>query len=288
MASVTNEGYPHHWRNCTVSYRETQTATMMDFHQHVYYEVSLILTGKVKTLLRDRSDEGTQSRLVLTAPGTPHWMQLTEPSHYSRINLCFSEEFVAEYWPEWRILSEVFGEGGNILHLTEEEKESYRAELLQIGEEKNSFRQRLMIYLFLSRVRDAVGRENPPRHEMPPAFVVEALTYIGTHYHERIIASELAWHLGVGRTTLMTAFKRHTGSTLGEYITRTRVRRAVSMMERGESQEAVAVQVGFCNGSSMIRAFRHCYGMTPGQYIKQKQREDGGGLPSVADKSTAV
>ena len=103
----------------------------------------------------------------------------------------------------------------------------------------------------------------------PPSYVVEALTYIGEHYSERIVAKDLAWRLGVGRTTLMTAFRAYTDTTLTEYITRVRVKEAISLLNRGLSQERVAEQVGFGSGSGLIRAFRHCYGMTPRQYINR-------------------
>ena len=269
MTRMSNDGYPFLWKNCKVTYSEGYQSTMLDFHVHEYYEVSLILSGNVKSLLGDRSEEGTQSRLVLTAPRTPHWMCLAEPSLYSRVNLFFSAEFVENYVPEWRTLATVFGKTGNIVLLSEEQKEFCRKKLLAIQEEISPFRQRLRILEFLSYVAELDQQVSSKSVCHPPSYVVEALAYIGEHYPDRIVARELAWHLGVGRTTLMTAFRTYTDTTLTEYITRVRVKEAILLLKQGISQERVAEQVGFGSGSGLIRAFRHCYGMTPRQYMNR-------------------
>ena len=270
MTRLSSNGYPNVWQNCTVSCKESDQSTMVDFHRHVYYEVSLILSGDVKSMLGDRSVEGTQSRLVLTAPQTPHWMCLASPSRYSRINLCFSEEFLADYVPEWRSLVQVFGNKGRILLLSDEQREFCRECLLAIQAEKSLFRQRLRILAFLSHVAELDQPTASTPIERPPSYIVEALTYIGEHYSERIVAQALAWRLGVGRTTLMITFRKHTGSTLAEYITHVRVRAAIALLAQGVSQECAAEQVGFGSGGALIRAFRHCYGMTPRQYMRSK------------------
>ncbi len=100
----------------------------------------------------------------------------------------------------------------------------------------------------------------------------DAISYINSHYHERIVASDLSEILGIGRTTLMTSIKKHTGLTLSEYILRVRLKKSVELLQKGVSQEKTASETGFCNGSGIIRAFRRCYGMTPKQYIKNSNK----------------
>ncbi|MBR2354223.1 MAG: helix-turn-helix transcriptional regulator, partial [Clostridia bacterium] len=242
------DGYTYQWHNCRVIVTEGYQSTMADFHTHNFYEISLILTGNVKSLLADRSVDGAQSRLVLTAPHMPHWMYLTAPGLYSRVNLSFSHEFVADYVPEWRSLLKVFGTSGNILMLTDEQKELCRARLLALREETDPFRQRLCILWLLSYIAEIDRQEEDISLESPPPYIVEALRYIDTHYSERIVARELAWRTGVGRTTLMTAFRAYTGTTLTEYVTRVRVKAAIRLLRQGESQERIAEQVGLGNG----------------------------------------
>ncbi len=104
-----------------------------------------------------------------------------------------------------------------------------------------------------------------------PSYIVDAVSYINENYNGRIVASELADTLNVGRTTLMTSIKKYTGLTLSEYVLRVRVKKAVELLQKGMSQESAAEKTGFCNGSGIIRAFRRCYRMTPGQYMRKFQ-----------------
>lgn len=273
MANLENGGYARTWSNCKVTFMEGYQSVMVDFHTHDFYEISLILTGNVKSLLTDRVVDGSESRLLLTAPQMPHLVYLTAPGLYSRINLSFSPDFVENYVPEWRRLAKIFGKNGSILLLTDAQRELCREKLRIIHEEADSFRQRLHILEFLSYVADFDRAIDKSAAESAPAYVMEALSYIDGCYPERIVAQELARRLGVCRTTLMTAFRKHTGSTLSEYVMRVRIKAAIRLLRAGESQEWVASQVGLGNGGGLIRAFRHCYGMTPRQYIQQEKHK---------------
>lgn len=258
----------HTWKNCCVSFKEGHSPEPVDFHSHSFYEVSLILSGNVKTLLRNRSEEGTQCRLVLSAPETPHLVFLSKPSHYARLNLYFEPEFIANSVIEWPSLSQVFGKQGNIIMLSPEERQFCQARLQDIMTEDNLFRKKLRILALLSYIAEfdkSLSKTSPIPH-----YVVDAVTYINGHYNERIVASELADVLKVGRTTLMTSIKKYTGLTLSEYILRVRIKKAIQLLQKGMSQEVVAEETGFCNGSGIVRAFRRCYGMTPGQYMKNQ------------------
>ncbi len=275
MANVENGGYSRTWSNCKVTFAEGLRSVMVDFHTHDFYEISLILTGNVKSLLKDRAVDSDQSRLLMTAPHMPHLVYLTAPGLYSRINLSFSPDFVENYVPEWRHFAKLFGINGGILLLTDEQRELCREKMIAIDEEKDAFRQRLRILEFLSYVAEFDRDSEKGSAESAPSYVMEALAYIDAHYSERIVAHELARHLGVCRTTLMTAFRRHTGTTLSEYVMRVRVKMAIRLLRGGESQERVAEQVGLGNGGGLIRAFRHLYGMTPRQYIKSETTKEG-------------
>lgn len=258
------------WKNCCVSFKDGHSPDPVDFHSHSFYEISLILSGNVKTLLRNRSEEGTQCRLVLSSPNTPHLVFLSKPSYYARLNLYFEPEFIANSVIEWPSLSQVFGKHGNIIMLSPEECQLCKDQLNKIMTEDNLFRKKLRILALLSFISEL--DKNICKNSTPPTYVVDAISYINSHYHERIVASDLSEILGIGRTTLMTSIKKHTGLTLSEYILRVRLKKSVELLQKGVSQEKAASETGFCNGSGIIRAFRRCYGMTPKQYIKNSNK----------------
>ena len=270
MENLENGGYFRTWKNCKVTVAEGYQSVMVDFHTHDFYEISLILSGNVRSLLKDRAVDGAESRLLLTAPHTPHLVYLTAPGLYSRINLSFSREFLENYVPEWGRLSKVFGRDGSILLLRSEQRELCREKLIAIRDEENLFRQRLLILELLSYVAEFDPSGESGESDTAPGYIMEALAYVDSHYAERIVAAGLARRLGVCRTTLMTAFRAHTGTTLAQYVMRVRLRNAIKLLREGMSQERVAERVGFGNGGGLIRAFRHCYGMTPRQYIRSQ------------------
>ncbi len=279
--NLENLYYRTHWNECTVDYYEGYRNTMVNFHMHDYYEVSLILTGNVKVLLPDHIQEGQEARLVLTAPKTPHFISCDPDIFYSRLNLLFSHSFVEDYIPEVSRILSVFGERGRVIILSPEQKELLFSHIKQIDAEESSFRRRLMILCLLSRISE-MGGENDTSTEIP-LYVTGALTYISDHYSEKIVAEKLAWHLGIGRTTLMTAFKAYTGSTLNEYVIRCRAKNALHILRTGVTEQEAAERCGFGDPCNLIRNFKKCYGKTPREYLKSEKETNPG--PHVPNDS---
>ncbi|MBQ9784575.1 MAG: helix-turn-helix transcriptional regulator [Clostridia bacterium] len=264
--NLDNMLYKRTWNDCHVDYYEGYRSQMVDFHAHDYYEISLILSGYVKVFVSDHVQEGTESCIVLSSPKTPHFIYRDPDSFYSRINLLFSHEFLADYVPEWEQLRTVFGSSGRVLSLSPEQAAFSKQKMLEIQAEPEPFRKRLLILCLLSHLSELFGKDATVLSEIPH-YVTGALTYIGEHYAEKILAETLAWHLGVGRTTLMTAFKKYTGSTLGDYLMRCRVKNATRMLRAGVTEQDAAEACGFGNACSLIRAFKRCYNMTPKLYL---------------------
>ncbi len=264
--NLDNMLYRHGWHNCHVDYYEGYRTQMLDFHAHDYYEISLILSGYVKVFLSDHVQEGTESRIVLSSPQTPHFIYRNPDVFYSRLNLLFFHEYLADYVPEWELLRTVFGKSGRVITLRAEQTAFCKEKIRKIECESEPFRQRLLILCLLSHLSELVGSDATTSSQIPH-YVTEALTYIGEHYPEKILAEDLAWKLGIGRTTLMTAFEKHTGSTLGDYLMRCRVKNATRMLRTGLTEQGAAEACGFGDVCNLIRAFKRCHGMMPRQYL---------------------
>ncbi len=264
-AGLDNLDYKKGWHDLSVDYYEGYRSNMASFHMHEYYEISLIMAGDVRVLLSDRVEEGREARLVLTSPGTPHFISSAENVLYRRLNLLFSEELVDAYTPEWKRFLALFGANGRVIPLLPAECERFRAVIEAIRSEENTFRKKLLLLYVLSLITETAKSEAPS--PIPP-YVTGALTYIHAHYAERIVAAPLAEELGVGRTTLLVGFKQYTGRTLGDYLLRCRLKHAAHLLRRGATEEAVAAAVGFGDTPNMIRGFRRAFGMTPRQYMR--------------------
>ena len=81
------------------------------------------------------------------------------------------------------------------------------------------------------------------------------------------MAQELADKIHIGRTTLMTQFKKYTGKTLNEYIINCRLRSAIKLLAEGKTEYEAAVNSGFSDSSAFIQCFKRIFKMTPRQYM---------------------
>ena len=253
---------------CCVYSRQGHSPKGSSFHTHEFYEVSLILSGDVMTLLRDRKDCGTHPRLLLAAPGTPHLTALATDSFYSRVNLYFGKEFLSEN-RQWQELLSIFGSNGNIIVLTPKQAQDCCRWLEDIDQENNSLRKKLLVLLYLSHISDFDQQQRGGFFEPSANFVLGCLQYMEHHYAEHLVAQQLADRFSISRTTLMTHMKYQTGRTFSEHLTHIRAEKAVELLKQGISQEEVAAHTGLGTGGGLIRAFRRCYGCTPKQYMQE-------------------
>lgn len=259
-------GYGHVWNDVFVKYKEGYRTSVTDYHAHGFYEINLILSGNVKILMKDRFEEGNGKYLVLTRPGTPHYISCKPDTLYRRLYLIFTEDFIKDLFIEDPDIKSIFGDFGAIIKISDENAELFRKTIEQIRVEELR-EQRFLTHYFLSKVESTCER-NARSHTKTPEYVINALSYIESHYGEKITAEGLAKALYIGRTTLMTEFKKHTGKTLVDYLTAYRIKNAILLLKEDRTLEYTAEKCGFSDSSGLIRAFKRSFGTTPHKYIK--------------------
>ena len=266
-----NYNYGTEWKTLHVERRDGYSTSVTGFHEHPFYEINLILSGNFKILLRDRFEEGSGSRIVLTSPDTPHYISCKSDTLYRRIYLLFSEELVANFLPDWKQLSKVFGKNGAIVSINGEQTNFVLHLIEEIEREKHVLGQRLLIYYLLLQIGGYAT--NSMEEKEKPSYIFDALIYIENHYFEKIDFSALAKSLCIGRTKMMTEFKLYVGSAIGEYLCQCRLKNAISYLLQHQTIEYAAEKCGFADGSSLIRAFKRVYGMSPCRYLKENRKK---------------
>lgn len=263
-----DHGFGHKWNDIHIHENKGYYTSVADFHEHDFYEINIIISGNVKILLSDRSEECEGSCIVLTAPETPHFVSMKNETLYNRLYLLFSREFVEHSVSEWGTLSQIFGKNGNIIKTTPDKIDMCKMIINRINIENNTFRKRLLILYLLSCLSEFSKEKasNDPYTETPP-YIIDALEYINKNFGSKITASLLAKELHIGRTTLMTSFKKFTGSTLLDYITHKRISEAIKLLCEGHSEQETAYLCSFGDVGSLIRAFKNKTGITPKQYL---------------------
>ena len=271
---LDEHGFRKSWHDLTTDRYQGYMPRMTDYHMHQYYEVSLIISGNVKVLLSDATVDSTESKIVLLRPQTPHFIMCEPDRLYRRTNVLFYHDFINDNTPEWQSFMHLFGENGRIVRITPEQCAEYEELIKKMEKEPSPFRRKLLLLFYLSLVSDRLDADEPKT--VIPAYVTEAMTYISENYSKKIVASELAQNLHIGRTTLMTAFKKYTGTTLNEYIARCRLKNAMIAMRQGKKEQQIAEECGFTDLCNMIRCFKRYFHMTPKQYLVFLSRSSNG------------
>ncbi|MBQ9974349.1 MAG: helix-turn-helix transcriptional regulator [Oscillospiraceae bacterium] len=104
--------------------------------------------------------------------------------------------------------------------------------------------------------------------------VVECLNYARIHYARSITLEQLAEHVHLHPNYLCAIFKRATGLSFFEHLTRFRVHRAArSLRSTSCPISEIAENCGFHSPSFFCRKFTQYYGMSPSAYRKHFSRE---------------
>lgn len=143
------------------------------------------------------------------------------------------------------------------------------------SEAKQGFSQMLLGILI-----DRVGLCDA-RSKAPLGLTQNVLLYLNQNYASPLSMEKLARHFGYSRSRLSHLFRDNFGCTLTEYVNSLRCRQAARLlMESDLSQLEISMTTGFECIRTFYRAFRQCYGITPGQYVKSSGRP---GFPLPAD-----
>ncbi len=99
-----------------------------------------------------------------------------------------------------------------------------------------------------------------------------AADYVQMHYKENITLENLAQHTYLSKTYISRSFTKYFGVFFTEYVTLLRLTAASRMICGEKTLAEIAYESGFPNANAMIHAFKHHYGITPGEYRKQKMQ----------------
>jgi AraC family transcriptional regulator of arabinose operon len=97
----------------------------------------------------------------------------------------------------------------------------------------------------------------------------QACSYISRHLNKNISVNDIASAINIDRTHLYRLFKKQLNLTPSEYLLKSRIGRAISLMTNEELSIAeIARSVGFHNASHFSRVFLENKGTTPKEYRK--------------------
>ena len=93
---------------------------------------------------------------------------------------------------------------------------------------------------------------------------VEYITeYVRAHYMEKISVEDFAKQFGIDRRHMSAQFKKKTGYSVQEYITKIRIDEAMSYLAQGYSGKEVAKLCGYSDAHNFYKTFKKTQGLRP-------------------------
>lgn len=104
-------------------------------------------------------------------------------------------------------------------------------------------------------------------------YVEDALDCIHSEYMNDITVEQIARRLNLERTYFSAVFKKRMGVSPKQYLINYRMSIAASLMtDNNTSVSIAACSVGYPDIFSFSKMFKRHFGISPGEYVKQKQK----------------
>ncbi len=124
-----------------------------------------------------------------------------------------------------------------------------------------------LLNMFAQYLADYTSRHAIACSEDEPDAVASAKQFVQSHVEEPISLAHVAQHVNVSRFYFCKLFKKATGMTLTEYVSRVRVEKAKSLLVDPSLRiSEVVYAAGFGSIPRFNSVFKRCVGMPPTQY----------------------
>ena len=274
-SSYSREGYLT--ENYHVFHLRDTAGQERDFHFHDFDKIVILLSGKVDYLVERRSFSLQPWDILLVGHHVIHKALIDKSMPYERVIIYLDRQFIERAMPEAGLM-ECFEradkQGRYLLSPDEAEKRTIAHLLSSMDMEADSgrfgaqaFRDTLMVQLLITidrvSLRSAAAAEVPTPQYDPK--IASTLSYINEHLTASLTVEELAERVYLSKYHFMRLFKAQTGSSVHAYVRQRRLLYAAQLIRTGVSAGKAAADSGFEEYSTFFRAFRECFGVSPGQ-----------------------
>ena len=109
----------------------------------------------------------------------------------------------------------------------------------------------------------------------PPRWLAQAQEFLHSHFSEPVSLSEVAKTVDMHSVHLARAFRQHYRCTIGEYIRKLRIEKAMQLMHTSTySLTEIAYLTGFSDQSHFTRIFKKHTGKNPSAYKKNLKKSN--------------
>ena len=251
-----------------------------DYHFHEFDKVVVLLSGHVDYTMEDITYALKPWDVLLVKHHTIHKALIDKTEPYDRVIIYLDGKYFDRIMPNAGLM-DCFekadkdgrqritpddGQQERLAAALEDYEAAMRDE--ELGAEAIRDTQMVKLLVLINRIY-ASGSSAPDRAEATRDPKIGAvLSYINENLGRELSVDELAEQAYLSRYHFMRLFKAQTGSTVHAYVRQKRLLYAARLIREGESAARAAAESGFSDYSAFHRAFRECFGISPGQLKK--------------------
>ena len=278
---------------------------MRNFHYHTEHEILLSLSGGAKLEVGNREYGMEYGDLFLLNSKEYHRTIGAKGKPFERYVLqfdpeCFREASAALGYNFTMFFENRSGDFIHKIHLSHMNLEKYiglfkKIERITTGENREkvpSINRGLSIHLklsimellvftneiynfFAAKKQEQHEGRNGPRKEFSRTVTHGELInnikkYIRDNAEKNLYLDIIAQTFSISKYHLSRYFRKETGFTLAQYITKEKLTKAMSLLESGYSVANIAAKLSYSSDTHFISVFKKNCGITPKQYAKSK------------------
>ena len=239
------------------------------WHSHGEYMVIYFYSDGGSLITGEQSYPIKRGALAVVAPGKYHYTVPTEPAEYERSKLFFAEDEAKKCF----MLTGFFDcPNGALTYaaLSQTDAEGAEKILEELHSAESSSRYRdAAFYSSLMRLLVLCDKNAAEKEVGAPDAVSRAIRFINDNIFDSLTLEDIAAAVNMSKYHFCRSFKSTVGVTVMEYVLKTRIMFAKSMLSAGELRIVeISERCGFSSVSYFCRAFRAEVGKTPLKYKK--------------------
>ena len=248
-----------------------------DFHFHEFDKVVILLSGNVDYLVESMTYSLRPWDILLIQHHVIHKALIDQSQPYERVILYLDRNYVDLTMPDAGLMDcfERADKQGQYLLAPRDEEAKTLAGLIasldqagtdgQFGAQalRDTLVMQLLILINRVSLNGGAAVEAPAPQYDPK--IAQTLSYIQENLRQPLTVDDLAERVYLSKYHFMRLFKAQTGSTVHAYVRQRRLLYAAQLIRTGVSVNKAAIDSGFEEYSTFFRAFRECFGISPGQ-----------------------
>ncbi len=245
-----------------------------DFHFHDFDKLVILLSGRVDYCVEEKIYTLRPGDVLLIRHHSVHKALIDRGEPYDRVIIYLDRKYFERVMPDGG-LTDCFRRGRLCLLSPDEAQRQEIARILSLYESAAADTRRgaqvlcdtYVMQLFV-QINRLTAEEGEAEHRGGDEKLRAVLSYINENLTGELTVDALAERAYLSKYHFMRLFKEQTGQTVHAYVRQKRLLYAARLIREGAEASKAAAESGFSDYSAFHRAFRDCFGISPGELKK--------------------